>query len=339
MDAFEQVKKTIDEHSLVNKGDALVLGLSGGPDSLCLLHILKRLEKTYSFSLYAFHLNHMIREDADDDESFVTDYCKEIGVPIRAVKADVVSEAKREGLSLEAAGRNIRHRLLKEYCEELQRTIPDGASARAVLAHNADDQAETVLLRILRGTGIHGLAAMDYMREDGLIRPLLDVQRQDIEKYCEEHHLAFRTDSTNSSEEYLRNKVRLSVIPMLEEINPSIKQGLRRLASSAASDDGYLSELSLNWYEGHVKGKEKEPILLVRDLRALEDALWPRVIMMAFEDAGLGADIEAVHIKALKRSVFANVGNKTVEFPQGYCAYINHGEVVFKKNAAARTEE
>ena len=330
MKAEERVRKTIDEHSLINKGDVLVLGLSGGPDSLCLLHVLKGLEKEYGFELRAFHLNHMIREDANADAQFVLKECERIGVPVTIYREDVKKLARKKGESLEEAGRKIRQEALRALCEEIEKGLPDGCSARPVLAHNKEDQAETVMLRILRGTGIHGLAAMEYMRKDGLIRPLLDTSRKDIEEYCREKDLDYRTDSTNASEEYLRNKVRLKILPMLEEINPSIKEGLTRLAANAAVDDGYLSELAENWYEGHaVHGKE--PVLKVKDLRGLEEALYHRVVRLAFKEAGLAEDIEAVHIKALARSVNANVGNKTVEFPGGYTAYINHGEVVFRK--------
>ncbi len=339
MNAFEKVKKTIEEHSLVNRGDVLVLGLSGGPDSMCLLHILKRLEAEKGFSLRAFHLNHMIREEADSDEEFVRKNCEEMGVPLDAVRADVPEVSKERGESLEAAGRNVRHALLKEICEIEEKKLPDGCSARAVLAHNADDQAETVLLRIIRGTGIRGLSAMEYMRKDGLIRPLLDVSRKEVEEYLKEEGIPFVTDVTNSSEEYLRNRVRLSLLPSLEEINPSIRQGLRRLAANAAMDEGFLSMFAENWYESHVKRDAgSRPVLKVKDLRGLEDAIFYRVVRLAFAEAGLSSDIEAVHVKALARSVYANIGNKTVEFPGGYAAYINHGEVVFR-NASACIEE
>ena len=330
MDAKESVKKTIEEHSLINRGDVLVLGLSGGPDSMCLLHILKGLEGEYGFELRAFHLNHMIRPEADSDEEFVKEHCKALGVPVYTAKEDVPSEAKRNGESLEAAGRRIRHARLRSLCDEIEKGLPDGCSARAVLAHNADDQAETVLLRMIRGTGVHGLSAMEYMREDGLIRPLLDTERKEVEEYCRKQGLTCLIDSTNASEEYLRNRVRLSVLPMLEEINPSVKDALRRLAASAAMDDAYLSDAAEAWYRAHVKTGE-EPALLIKDLRGLSDAVFYRAVRLAFADAGLSSDIETVHIKALERSVYANVGNKTVEFPGGYVAYINHGEVVFRK--------
>ncbi len=330
MKAEERIKKTIDEHSLINRGDVLVLGLSGGPDSMCLLHVLKGLEEEYGFSLKAFHLNHMIREDAASDEEFVKKHCEDMDVPVSVQRVDVTKISRARGESLEEAGRKIRQKALKELCGYIQKNLPGGCTARPVLAHNADDQAETVMLRIIRGTGIHGLAAMEYMRRDGLIRPLLDTSRKEVEEYCREKNLPFRTDSTNASDEYLRNRVRHQIIPMLEEINPSMKQGLVRLASNAATDDGYLSDLAENWYETHVR-HTPEPVLFIRDLRVLEDALYHRVVKLAFSDAGLKEDIEAVHIRALKRSVNANVGNKTVEFPGGYVAYINHGEVVFRK--------
>lgn len=336
MKAEKQVKKTIEEHSLINKGDVLVLGLSGGPDSLCLLHILRDLEGEYGFSLRAFHLNHMIREDAEADEEFLKDHCKELGVPLECRRIDVPRLSREKGESLEEAGRKLRQSALREICERIEKGLSDGQAARPVLAHNADDQAETVLLRIIRGTGVHGLGAMEYMREDGLIRPLLDTSRKDIEEYCKEKGLGFRTDSTNSSEEYLRNRVRLSVLPMLEEINPSIKKGLVRLAANAYMDDSCLSSIASDWYISHVKEEQIQdgaacPVLLIKDLRGLEDALFYRAVRAAFAEAGLTEDIEAVHIKALLKAVYANTGNKSIEFPGLYEAYLNHGKVYFRK--------
>lgn len=364
--AEKTVKKTIEEHSLIARGDILVLGLSGGPDSMCLLDVLMGLRRSFGFVLFALHFNHCIRgAEADADEAFLAEYCKKLGIPLKVVREDIPALAKGLGMSVEECGRKRRQEALAAYAGEIAEALnghpellaedaPKECRRNAenseihplvVLAHNADDQAETVLLRILRGTGVHGLAAMRYFREDGLIRPLLDTPRSAVEEHCREKGLKPRMDSTNASSDYLRNKVRLELLPELAGINPNIKACLARLADNAAQDDDYLAleaEAWLNarcaskeWHSSENAGKEAffgsscAP-LPVRELRGLHPAIFSRVVKLKFAEIGLDEDISAVHINALARSVYANVGNKTVEFPGGYTAYINHGELWFR---------
>ena len=360
--AEKSVRKTIDEHNLIWRGDVLVLGLSGGPDSLCLLNILLGLQKELGFVLCALHFNHCVRgAEADEDEAYLRAYCAQLGVPLKVVKEDIPSLAKEQGMSVEECGRKRRQEALLVYADEIAdawnlhpELLPEGAAKecienaknyeihpRVVLAHNADDQAETVLLRIIRGTGVHGLAAMRYMREDGLIRPLLDTARSDIEDYCRQKGLEPRIDKTNASTDYLRNKVRLELLPELAKINPNIKNCLGRLADNAAADDGFINDEALGWLQDHKPtswkpseiGKDylsEERPLLIRDLRGLSPALFNRIVRIKFEQIGLNEDIAAVHINALTKAIYTNVGNKTIEFPKGYTAYINHGELWFR---------
>ena len=370
MKADEIVRKTINEHNLICQGDVLILGLSGGPDSLCLLHILLGLRRDFGFVLCALHFNHCVRgEESDADEAFLRDYCAELGVPLKVVREDIPALAGALGQSVEECGRKRRQQALADYAEELSalwnghpERLPEDAPQVcrknaadyevhpcAVLAHNADDQAETVLLRILRGTGVHGLAAMEYLREDGLIRPLLDTPRAAVEEYCRDRNLQPRMDKTNASADYLRNRVRLEILPRLAEINPNIKKCLTRLAANAAADDAYLQQEAESWLSQHERkassraagdrafadfktaGNPETPTLLIRDLRGMAPAIFQRVVKLEFAKIGLTEDIGAVHINALERAIYTNVGNKTIEFPANYCAYINHGEVVFRK--------
>lgn len=321
---INQVKKTILENHLVKEGDSLVLGLSGGPDSVSLLHVLNALKDELKFSLKAFHVNHMIRgEEADSDEVFAKSECEKLGIPFESIAIDVPRIAKENGESLEECGRKERQKALLSYAKE--------NNSKVVLAHNLDDQAETVMLRILRGTGVHGLAGMEYKRDDGIIRPLLDVRRLDIEKYCEEEGITAHIDSTNKSTEYLRNKVRLEILPELSKINPSIKDSLVRLSSSSREDDEYLQSAAERWFLYNCTPNDLIIVLDVKALLSLEKAIFQRVVKIAFSYVGLNEDIAAVHINALRSVLESNVGNKTVEFPNGYVAFINHGFCNFKK--------
>ena len=163
MNAELQIRKTVKEHNMIAPGDTVLLGLSGGPDSLCLLHILKDMQRSLRFDLRALHVNHLMRGDkAKEDELWLADHCRELGVPLTVAICDVYAKAEEEGISPEEAGRKARHSALRR--QKAMFETPCGMQGsgrvRIALAHNRDDQAETVLMRVLRGTGIHGIAGM-----------------------------------------------------------------------------------------------------------------------------------------------------------------------------------
>lgn len=283
MDLKLKIKQTIEEEELITKGDKVLLGLSGGADSMCLLHILNELKSPLGFTLSALHVNHMIREEANEDEARLTQLCREWDVPFEAVRVDVPAYAKEKRLSTEDAGRRIRREKLFS-----------GGADKIAMAHNKNDQAETVLMRIIRGTGVRGLAAMEYKTEEGIIRPLLDTERAEIEKYCADKNLKPLMDKTNLQADYTRNKIRLEILPALQELNPGITDALVRLADSARED---------------------------------EKSIFARVVMTAFAEAGLESDIGSKHINALYKATKKNVGGKIIEFPRGYKAVIKNGKV------------
>ena len=326
MNAELQVRKTIQEHSMIAEGDTVILGLSGGPDSLCLLHILADLRRSLSFDLQALHVNHMMRgEAAKEDVEFLYETCRSLQVSLTVSVCDVYKKAEEEGISPEEAGRKARHHALQRQRAMLQ--SPCAASKGSILialAHNRDDQAETVLMRVLRGTGVHGLAAMEYVRSDGVIRPLLDTPRSEIERYCEAKGLAPRFDSTNADTYYTRNKLRLEVLPLLEkEFNPSLKEGLARLADNAREDDAFLEKLAEEKAAGH-RGE-----FPVKELAAMDSALAKRVIRRMFADIGLTEDIASAHLDSLLDAVRGRRTGKTIEFPHGYRAQVTHDSVLF----------
>ncbi len=335
MRADSIVLETIKEHKLIQSGDILLLGLSGGPDSLCLLDILNKLQSELSFSLYALHVNHQIRgAEADRDMFCCVQNCKDRNIKLTVKIANIPEIAKRDGISEEDAGRRIRQKALRDKSTDLKKEFPD-SRVRVVLAHNKDDQAETVLMRILRGTGVHGLGAMEYERADGVIRPLLDVARVDIEEYCSENNLNPCIDSTNSVPEYTRNKVRLELIPLLEkEFNPNLKEGLIRLADAAREDDAYLNSIAKrSMPEIIVKGEHKSTddfnSMPLKQLAEMDPAVAKRVIKMMFARCGLKTDISAVHMNALLGAI-ENRSNATIEFPKGYKAIISYDKLSFK---------
>ncbi len=339
MNVRERVSQTIEEHALISAGDTVLLGLSGGPDSLCLLHVLASLREKKDFVLRALHLNHLMRgEAAEADVRFLQGVCAGLDVSLSVAVCDVRARAVREGISEEEAGRAARHEALQEEAAGLEKK---GAFVHIAFAHNRNDQAETVLMRILRGTGVHGLAAMEYLRADGVIRPLLDVPRPEIEAFCEAEGLSPRRDSTNDSEAYTRNRLRRSLIPMLEEeYNPNLLEGLIRLSESAREDDACL---------GILAGEKLAQLMLRQDeaglhmdcraLRTLPAALFKRAVILAFQRIGLKKDIASVHLDALNAAVREGRFGKIIQFPQGYYARVLAREVLLGWSNAAFIKE
>ena len=331
MKVERQVRETICQQDLIAPGDHVVLGLSGGADSLCLLHVLLALSGPLSFTLSALHLNHLMRGfSAFEDEAFLREHCRDLGLPLRVRSASVEALARRRGQTVEEAGRQQRQAVLAQEKERLSR---EGLEVRLALAHNRNDQAETVLLRLLRGTGIRGLAAMAYAREDGIIRPLLDVDRQDIEAYCRQKGLTPRWDATNASTDFTRNALRLELMPQLKaRYNPALDQALVRLASQAREDEACLQELAgqalASLGRQAAAGDGSACLILGRkQLAALKPALAKRVIRLAFESLGLTQDIASVHLEAFMAGLTKGAGNKTFQFPSGYRVWLGGGEV------------
>ncbi len=250
---IDQVRRTIEQNELFSPGETLVVGVSGGPDSLCLLHLLYRLRAEYSLSLHVAHLHHGQRgADADADAEFVRALAADWGLPCTVERADVPALAAEHGLAFEEAARRARYAFLARVAAEA------GAQTIAV-GHNADDQAETVLMHVIRGSGLAGLRGMlpkttlaDYRlfqspipnpHSLNLVRPLLNVPRADIEAYCAAHGLEPRFDRSNLDTTYFRNWLRHEVIPLLEQHNPNLRQVLRRSAEVVAGDYALLRSL------------------------------------------------------------------------------------------------
>ncbi len=206
---IEKVRRYIEQHHMIAEQDKIVIGVSGGADSVCLLFMLMEISRRYPFSLHVVHVNHGLRgADAQRDAAFVRDICQQYKLPFYLYEKDVNAYAKEHGLTLEEAGREVRYQAF----EEIRTKI---GAARIAVAHHKDDQAETVLFRLFRGSGIKGLGGIQPVRDD-IIRPLLCLERQEIEQYIEKYGLSYCTDVTNANNHYTRNIIRNKVLPMIE---------------------------------------------------------------------------------------------------------------------------
>ncbi len=220
---LEKVRHTIERYALLSPGDGVLVALSGGCDSVCLLSALSKLSQSLQLKLMAVHVNHQLRgEEAERDEAFVSSLCKGLGLPLTVIRADVAAYAKKHKIGTEEAGRIRRY-------EAFEHVRQENGFHWIATAHHADDNVETVFMRFLRGTGIRGLAGIPCKTESNIIRPLLEVTRQEIEEYAHLQGLDYVTDSTNALGLYTRNKIRLDLIPHLkEEYNPNLTQTLKQ---------------------------------------------------------------------------------------------------------------
>lgn len=232
-----EVRRFIEDKQLLQNGDSVLVALSGGADSVALLHVLNSLREEWNITLFAAHFHHGIRgEEADRDEHFCKGLCERYGIPFFCEKVDVPSIARGSGESVELCGRRLRYRFL-------DKTARDIGGAKIATAHHSDDNAETVLWNLTRGTGLAGLAGIPIKR-DNIIRPLLHCTRAEIEAYCVENHLDHVTDSTNLSDDYTRNKLRHQVMPVLRELNPSVGESIGRMSAIMRETDEYLNYIS-----------------------------------------------------------------------------------------------
>ncbi|MGL4797114.1 MAG: tRNA lysidine(34) synthetase TilS, partial [Paraclostridium sp.] len=237
---IDKVRSTINKYDLLQEGDKIVLGLSGGPDSVCLLHILKQLESEYKISIYAAHLNHQIRGiEAQKDAMYISNLCDSLGIKFFIKSIDVPTYCKENGLSIEEGARKLRYEMFHEIKQKTN-------SNKIAVGHNLNDQVETILMRMMRGTGLQGLKGIEHKRDNVIIRPILDIDRVDIEKYCEEYNLNPRIDSTNLESIYTRNKIRLELIPyMKENFNDNIIESISRMGNNLKADSDYIEQEAL----------------------------------------------------------------------------------------------
>ncbi len=330
------VKKTIADKSLVADGDFVLVALSGGADSVCLLGVLCRLKEQLNISVAAAHLNHMIRgEEAERDMEYAKKLCSGLGITLHTKSVNVPELAAKQGISEELAGRNARYDFFKELSAEF-------GYNKIATAHNRNDRAETVLMRIMRGTGIDGLCGIKYKREDGVIRPVLDVERADIEAYCAENGLEYCVDSTNLSNDYTRNKIRNELIPFIEQgFNPGITDTLCALADNSLEDAEFINGYAKRLYKriNSPMPKRYPNLVDIETLKAVDDSICTRLIRIALRDKmGDAYNPGRTHIDLIKNLLDKETG-ACAELPDGLKAYVKYGWLELTTEADKQTDD
>lgn len=312
-----KVKNAIEKYGLIGRGQRVLVGISGGADSVALLHVLLKTAPELGFELCAAHLNHGIRgEEARRDQRFVEELCGRLGVPLVSEWLDIPGIAKAEGKTLEQAAREKRYEFLRNAAREL------GADKIAV-AHHMDDQAESIMLHLIRGSGLKGLTGMEPVSGD-IIRPLLMARRREIEEYAADNGLCYCTDSTNLQRDASRNRLRLDVIPYIQDnLNPGFVESLCSMGELLRQDEEYLDGLARSALRD-ARTKEGYDRAM---LAALPLPVKSRAIRIAVFEAGAEADVERRHIERIMDMLTANTGAHA-DIPH-ISAWVSYGSICF----------
>ncbi len=324
----DRVRRAIEQYHLFHEGDRIIVGVSGGLDSMVLLYLLNSFIQPFHLNLIVAHVNHGLREGESEREAeFVQSVASRWGLTFEYGKFDVREFQKRAGLSLEDAARRVRFKFFEKLLEKHQ-------AQKIALGHHADDQVETILLRLLRGAGVKGLKGMLPIREGKVVRPLLGIWREEIESFAKEKGIPYLIDSSNIQRDYLRNRIRLDLIPWIEkEYQPHFKKVLLRTSRILQIEDDFLEKEAEKAVQRLVKEEEDGFSFIFSDFQILHPALQWRVIERLLKISGFVEDGEKIGIN--QRRIFERLSypsaSFTIQLQEGLFIEKKYNLVFFKK--------
>ena len=320
MDAFERhILETIDKYNMIQRGQTVIAAVSGGYDSLCMLNVLCNLRRLRGFAVCVAHVNHMLRDEADGDEAFVVKEAQRLGIKAYTKKVNVSKYAEENKISFETAGRILRYNFFEDISKEYSDTV-------VATAHNANDSAESMLMHLMRGSGLTGLVGIRPKNEN-IIRPLIEADRIDIEKYCDKNGLVPRHDCTNDSDDYHRNDVRHNVLaPMLERCSLA---SLCRTMNVLSGEEEFLENYTAGIVREYVKSKDDEKTISVKDFNKLPYAIRRRLLRHIIEDSAEN-QLCLVHIDDIITMAEKNYGGKQICLPGKMTVKLEKGFLLFK---------
>ncbi|MCL5780505.1 MAG: tRNA lysidine(34) synthetase TilS [Firmicutes bacterium] len=326
MEVLARVRKEIARHKMVEPGQLIIVGVSGGPDSVALLHIFRSLAGELGISLHVAHLNHLFRgEEARKDACFVRELCLRWKIPCTVEERNVPAYAREKRLSAQVAAREVRYQFFYDVLEKT-------GGNKIALAHHANDQAESVLMNFLRGAGLSGLSGIPPVRDNLFIRPLLSIRREEILQYCQGHGISFRTDSSNLKTLYRRNKLRHRLIPLLEqEYSPGLVNILNRMAEQVRSEDEFMEDLARHAYKQVLLSQETTGLVLDRIRLARQPvALARRIIRIAWENIrGSKQDLTFEHVEHLVERLWGGGPERVWQLPVGINVRLTYDTLAF----------
>ncbi len=308
---LQKVKEYVAKWDMLKKGDRIIAGVSGGADSICLLFVLLELQKEISFDLIVVHVNHKLRgAEADADEAYVKGLCEKYGIPFQSYSRDVELIAKNRKQSTEEAGREVRREAFRE-------AMRDYGAVKIALAHHKNDSVETFFMNLARGTGLKGLGGIRPVSGE-YIRPLLCLERAEIEEYLHRQGIVYCVDVTNSQDHYTRNRIRNHVIPYMErEVNAKTVFHIAETMKQLQEIQGYLEEQTENYFEMSVRREDGGYLVSAENFEKIPTVLQPLVIKkVLIAISGKEKDLEEIHLKNLRR-LFEKQAGRGVDLPYG----------------------
>lgn len=304
----EKVLDTIKKYKLIEDNDKIVVAVSGGPDSMCLLDILQKNREKLNIQLFVAHINHGIRKNSTIDEEYVENYCKNHNIDFFVLHADVIKRATEEKRGIEETGRTVRYEFFDEVLSKTN-------SNKIAIAHNSNDNAETIIMNMLRGSGTAGLKGIEVKKNNKYIRPLIKCEREEIELYCKENVLNPRHDESNDENVYTRNKIRNIVIPYIKkEFNPNIIKTINRLSEISLEETKYIEKVTEEAFKEVLESEELENnrvIISLTKFNKLELVIKRRLILYTINMIfGNTNGIEKIHIDDIINMCEKNIGNK-----------------------------
>lgn len=325
---------TINKYNMIKRNDIVVVGVSGGVDSVALLHALYCLKDELGIILHVAHLNHQFRgEDAKEDARFVQKFSAQLGLGCTVEEFDVPAYIRKTKLSPEEAAREIRYNFFADVAQQLQ-------ANKVALAHNANDQAETVLFNFLRGSGSEGLGGMPPIRDELYIRPIIEIWRPEIENYCAQNKLQTRLDKTNSEKIYTRNKIRLDLLPYLQkEFNPNIMINLVKTGDILRQENKYLQEITNQVIEQLAEVKEGRITIELKQFAKQPLPVQRRILKSTANLLSQGNNLEFKHIDDL--ITFADQGHSgaQLDLPGSLRALKNYEQLILTEHEIVAADE
>jgi len=332
-DLTERVADTIRKHGMLAGGETILTGLSGGPDSVCLLSILSGLRETYGLVVHAVYVNHNLRPlEVPAEIEFCEDFCKKMGVNLLVKSIDVLSLVKTLGKNKQEAARELRYRAFEEAAFETGAT-------KIALAHNADDQIETMCMRFLRGAGPRGLSGMPAKRGK-IIRPLIEIGRADIESYLSAGNIPFVVDSSNRGMEYFRNRIRRTLVPVMKELNPSLADTMAGTASILQEEERYFDIVVTKTLMKMISRKmDKRIELFLAPMESMDTVILRRVLRRAIEETDGLRGICFSHVEDIIGLVKGGVSGSRLYLPRGIRVIREYAILAITSEKAGRIDQ
>lgn len=323
-----KILKTIKEYNLIEPEDIVLVAVSGGPDSMCLLNSLYNLKDKLKIKKIAIaHVNHMLRSEAEEETQYVKRFAELKNIDFFVKYVDIKKISENNKIGEEEAGRKERYKFFEEISQKIN-------ANKIAIAHNYNDNAETVLMHLMRGAGISGLSGIKPFREEKYIRPIIKCSREEIEQYCEEKGLNPKYDESNKNNLYTRNRIRNQLIPFIKEkFNPNIIDTLNRVSSVVMEEENYIENVINNEYKNILKNRETNKIEIdVKKFNKLDKYIKSRMVLYIIKELFENTNgIEQIHIKDIIKLCENNIGNKYLTPNKNMKVFIKAGIVSFEK--------